>query len=65
MVATTEALPADSAACEDSADSDALSMALGALVDSVVVVSEPEHAERIRAEAARELRRAIFDVVMN
>ena len=47
------------------ATTDALSMALGALVDSVVVVSELEHAERMRAEAVRALRRAIFDVVMD
>jgi len=58
VVATTEALPAASADCEDS-------IALGVLVDSVVVVSEPEHAERMRAEVARALRSAIFDVVMD
>jgi len=58
VVATTEALAATSA------DSDAVSMALGALVGSVVAVSELEHAERIRAEAARALRRAVFVGVM-
>jgi hypothetical protein len=61
VVATTEAPPAASTAF---ADSDALSTALGALVDSVVVVSEPEQADRTRAPAARALRRAIFVGVM-